>query len=293
MTRIATALLSLLFFVTAAAAREAAPAREGHPVLWRIAGKSSTVYLLGSVHMLSPDIRWRDARIDGAIEAADAYFFETPTDNATVMRMIAEKGSLPSGQSLRAMLPEASQKDLDEDLAMLGLPEAPLDNKRPWLAEIALSGMKMIKQGTLPTAGVDMVILARAQERGRPVRYLEPIEAQIALLASDDMTAELKAFELFLKNFRQDSTLAAQLSDAWLHGDEARLTRLMLKDLDKEPGTRKAVLDDRNAAWVEVLKGVLDHESGIFLVTVGAGHLITERGVPALLKKAGYKVERI
>jgi uncharacterized protein YbaP (TraB family) len=287
MNRLAAALLSLLFLMAAA------PAREGHPALWRVTGKNCTVYLLGSVHILSPQIRWRDARIDGAIEAADTYVFETPIDDATVLQAIAEKGSLPPGQSLRAMLPEASQKDLDADLAMLGMSEAPLDNKRPWLAEVALNGFKMIHQGNLPAAGVDMIVLKRARERGRPVRYLETIDKQIALLASDDMRAELHAFERFLKDFRKEDKLLGELSDAWLRGDEARLTRLMIGDLDKEPGQRKAVLDDRNAAWVPVLKGILDNESGTVLVTVGAGHLIAERGLPALLKKAGYEVERI
>lgn len=287
MTRIATALLALFFFCAAA------PAEQGHPALWRVTGKHCTIYLLGSVHILSPDVKWRDSRINGAIQSADTFFFETPTDAAAVAKAIADKKLLPEGQSLRAMLSPAARTNLDRDFATLGLSEAPLDGARPWLVSLFMLGAKMAQSGVVPTLGVDNVVQTDARDRGKTIRYLESIETQIALLAPDDPKLERESFEIFLKGFRQSDAELKPMVSAWLHADEPRLARLLLKDLGDHPELRKALLDDRNAAWATELEEVLDHESGTILVTVGAGHLLTGRGVPALLRKAGYTVEQI
>ena len=49
---------------------------------------------------------------------------------------------------------------------------------------------------------------------------------------------------------------------------------------------RDILLDNRNKNWVDQLKKILP-ERNIFMA-VGAGHLVGENGLIALLKKAGY-----
>ena len=284
MRRLFTAFLVVLAFSGAVAAPR--------PALWKVTGKHSTVYLFGSVHILSPTLQWRDARVGRAIDAADSFFFETALDTGPIQKAVAENGSLPAGQSLRAMLPPDAQKDLDDDFADLGVPEPLFDTRRPWLVTTAMITLKAAPPGTHP-AGVDVSIMADARSRGKPLRYFETMEEQLALIVPRDPDAELKEFVTFLKEFRHQDADMAGLMDAWARGDDPALTRLVMKDYDTNPQARKTLFDDRNARWVETLKGVLDTETGTVLVTVGAGHLLGAQGVPALLKRDGYKVERI
>lgn len=284
MNRILVALFALLFCSAAAPA--------AHPALWKVQGKGSTVYLLGSVHLLSPDLTWRDARIEAAIGAADAYFFEAPLDADGIQHIVAAKGSLPQGQSLRALLPQESQRELDDDLASLGLPEAKIDGRRPWLAQIMMLGLQF-RQAGLVLTGVDKALIAEAQARGKPLRYFETTEQQMALIAPDDPKVELESFESFLTDFRHEIGDIARMMDAWAAGDDKRLAGLVAKDFAPYPALRKAMFDDRNAAWTATLRDVLDQEHGTFLVTVGAGHLAGARGVPALLREAGYTVTQL
>jgi uncharacterized protein YbaP (TraB family) len=286
MRRLLTAILVTLAFVGG----QAAPAP--HPALWKVTGRHSTIYLFGSVHILSPTLQWRDARIGRAIDAADSFFFETALDKAPIQKYVAERGSLPAGQSLRALLPPESQKDLDDDFTTLGVPEKSFDTRRPWLATLAMITLKASPAGTPPT-GVDVSVMADANSRGKPLRYFETMEEQLALIVPDDPEAELKDFETFLQTFSHQDADMASLMEAWSRGDDAALARLVMKDFDKNPQARKVLFDDRNARWVTALKSVLDSESGTVLVTVGAGHLLGEHGVPALLRAAGYKVERL
>ena len=287
------ALLAALLFGGAFAAEQPKPSAMGHPGLWRVTGKHSTVYLFGSVHILAPGLAWRDDRVDAAIRAADTYYFEAPIDAGAMKRMIESRGSLPPGQSLHAMLPPDSQHDLDMDLAALGLPEANIDTRRPWLVTIAMMGMRMSKTNKTPPTGVDLQIVQEVQSRGRPMRYFETLEQQVALMAPDDPKMELESFEMFLKDFQKEDDGIDDMTAAWMAGDEDKLATLIMKGFAQHPLARKALFDDRNKAWLTTIEGVLDNESGTFLVTVGAGHLLTERGVPELLRRAGYKVEKL
>lgn len=293
MKRVFTALLLALSFGAALAADAPSPPALGHPALWRVTGKASTVYLFGSVHILSPGLAWRDKRVDDAIRAADTYVFETALDPGLVTRTIETKGSLPAGQSLRALLPPEAQKDLDEDLAILGIPEANIDSRRPWLVTIAMVGVKMSKDRKQPPTGVDLQITQEAQARGMPIRYLETPEQQLALIVPDDPKLELEAFEIFLHDFKNEALALDAMSNAWFTGDTGKLGTLILKEFDQHPIARKAMFDDRNKAWLKTLKDILDSDKGTFLVTVGAGHLLSDRGVPELLRRAGYKVEQL
>src|SRR4051812_38501338 len=52
------------------------------PAMWKIMNGKSTVYLLGSVHLLPAGFSWRTPAIDHAVEAADVFLFETNVDFA-------------------------------------------------------------------------------------------------------------------------------------------------------------------------------------------------------------------
>jgi len=58
-----------------------------------------------------------------------------------------------------------------------------------------------------------------------------------------------------------------------------------------DPETKKRLVDERNQAWVAPIAHMLDSESGTFMVTVGALHMVGPEGVPALLRAKGYKVD--
>jgi hypothetical protein len=128
--------------------------------------------------------------------------------------------------------------------------------------------------------------------RGKPVRFFETTEQQMALLASEDTKLELESFEAFLKDFRAQKEELPAMIAAWSAGDVDKLGALGLGHLADHPDAKKALVDDRNRAWIKKIEAMLDGESGTFLITVGALHLTGAVGVPALLRADGYKVER-
>ena len=75
-----------------------------------------------------------------------------------------------------------------------------------------------------------------------------------------------------------------------MHGRPDRIASLTQKELGNFPEAQKLLFDDRNHAWVEKISSYLDQPK-VYFITVGAGHLAGPRGVPALLRARGFRVE--
>jgi uncharacterized protein YbaP (TraB family) len=276
-----------------ARAEQTTPTPTAHPALWHVTGKHGELYLFGSLHLLPPNFAWRDAAIDDAIKRSSVFVFEVPNDEASQTRLrnlIDEKGALPKGGSLSQMLSAESRADLDAELAALHLSPAAIDDRRPWLASLILTVAQMAQEGASPESGVDVTLMKEAHDRGLELRYLETLDDQLRLIVPDDPRLELHEFEADLKDLRSEKDKFQFYLDAWASGDTAKIDKLINAGFASQPEARKALLDDRNETWLRKLESMTE-EDRIFFVTVGAGHLTGKKGVPALLRAAGYHVD--
>ena len=263
------------------------------PSLWHIQGEQGEVYLLGSIHVLPPNIQWRTPAIARGLARSDIYVFEVSQDQSAVAELnslIQAKGFLPDGQNLRDQVKPASRPDYDAAVKASGLQSAMVEHERPWLAGLQLMFAQIAKLHYAPDSGVDSVLAADATKEQKQTRYLETIAEQFALLAPDDRALEMQEFESSLKDLRDVGGELGPMVKAWSAGDQPMLDKVINGDLDEFPDARKMLLDDRNKRWVPKIEAMLK-EKHVFFITVGAGHLTGPQGVPALLRKDGYKVE--
>jgi uncharacterized protein len=283
--------------ISATAAQDAPIVREAsiqaHPALWTVHSPTATAYILGSIHLLPPNMLWRTPAINSALEASDVYVFEAPLDSAgmaAVTAFVREHGLLPPGETLPSLLDGRAQKDFHDAVALTDLPENRLDNMRPWLASIALETAYMEKQHYSPMSGVDRQVFDIATAHGKSIRCFETVDQQLSLLTPPDEKLEVQEFDVDIRQFKTEMSSLGPFVDAWASGKAERVGALLNKDLDEEPGARKALIDDRNKAWLTKLDGMMS-EHHTYFITVGAGHLVGPRGVPALLKAKGFRVD--
>jgi len=270
----------------------AAAQTQATPALWHVKGPRGEAYLLGSIHMLPPDVQWRSPAVTKAVSRAQVFVFEVPEDGAAmawVQTLITARGQLPPGQTLRGLIHADKQADFDAALAASGVSEQAVAHERPWLAGLQMLVAEAARTGLGADNGVDMALMAEARARHQPMRYLETIDQQMAVLAPDDPKLDLEQFESSLSDLKDVTANIAPLVKAWSAGDTVQLDKLVNGDLDQYPGARKALLDDRNARWLPQVEAML-REKKVFLITVGAGHLTGPGGLPALLRRAGYSV---
>jgi uncharacterized protein YbaP (TraB family) len=286
-------LLSVLVVLLQQAHADTPAALIAHPALWTVHGKAGTVYLLGSLHLLPPNVTWRTSQIDTAMAASDAFLFEAPTDQGgqdAVRAFIAAHGLLPKGETLSHTLPPGVMDDYNYALAKSHVPPAVLEDKQPWVAALILQVGIMMQEHYDPSAGIDKQVFAYAAGHGRNVRYFETVEQQLALLAPADDALAMTEFAVTLHEIRTEPDTIGPLVDAWSRADEDAINRLMNSDLAKDPAAHAALLDNRNKAWIGKIETMLG-EKHTFFVTVGAAHLAGPGGVPALLRAKGYKVD--
>jgi uncharacterized protein YbaP (TraB family) len=261
-----------------------------HPALWTVHGAKGTAYLLGSIHMLPPQVEWRTREIDAALAKADTLVFEIKMDGAFQKRMqdyLQTRGFLPPDKHLRDMLPPTTRKLLDEEISDLGVEPASIDHMRPWLAAVTIEIIALKKQGYTAQSGIETEL----QRDKRPIIGLETLDTQIALIAPSDPKVELQSLQATLDEQKDEaSRVMGPLLDAWMDGDTKRLDKLAEAGLKQYPQARKALLDDRNRAWTKELIALLKQDK-TFFVTVGAAHLVGPRGVPNLLRAKGLRVD--
>jgi len=273
---------------------KSAPVIQAHPALWTVHGPKATAYLLGSIHVLPPQMEWTTAQIDAALKAADTFVFEIPMDpsqKTDIQEFIAKNGFLPQGTALPSLLTPEARKDYAAALNLTHVPADKLTPMRPWLALLVLEGGMVTQQHFSADSGIDRQVYALVQKRpGVTFRSFETAEQQLKLLMPADQSLEIQEFDAGLKDILHETMSIDDLIDAWAKGDVAKLNGLMNIGFKENPRAEKALFEDRNRAWVSQLQAMLN-EKHVYFITVGTGHLVGPKGLPSLLREQGYKVD--
>lgn len=286
--RLTLALAAGLFATAASAA----------PALWKVTDSDSAIWLFGSIHILDNAVSWRTPDFDAALAEADQVYFELVLDDAGMAalgNLALEKGYLPIGQTLSAILSKDQNKRLDQAMLRLGMPRELIEPMQPWMAGLMISTFALQQSGEAGAAsfagGVESVLQAEIpneRERG-----LETPEEQLGFLSMG--TPEEQAIALMQTVDQLDDANQAFVgaTDAWLEGDvEAVHAEIVTSvgSIDSEP--YKLLITDRNKRWVETLRTLLADNVEAMII-VGAAHLAGPVGVPTLLEEGGFSVERV
>ena len=232
------------------------------------------MWLYGTIHDAGagdvPEAVWR--------VLADATTFVSELgDYEPDPKKVAALARLPWGEVLDKQLPPDDWWDLVN--AMLGvMNEDELRHARPWFAVLRL----VSNVARSPKPSMDVALADRARSHGIAVLHLESWEEQLGALAASVTVADLS------RAIHERGALACQLADlraAYHSNDAAALERMLT-------GTPSSavLLGERNRRWLPQIERYLAGR-GAF-IAVGLGHLLGEEGLPAMLARAGYTVER-
>jgi uncharacterized protein YbaP (TraB family) len=278
--------------VLAAATLAALPAA-ADPALWVIRDKDSTLYLLGTVHVLKPDTVWRTPAIDKALAEADELWIEVDTDDTAAMAPLVRKYGLDPANPLSSKLTPDQKARLDAAAASMGATGAAFEPLRPWMAGLQLSIGPLMKAGYDPASGVEAKLKAAAREAGKPIRTLESLEQQISFFGDLPPAVEMAFLLSALDEMDSGPAMLDALVAAWSAGDVQALNDLMVVEMAADyPELYEALLVRRNRDWAGQIQTMLAGD-GVSVIAVGAAHLVGDDSVQALLEKRGVKVERL
>src|SRR5215207_1914769 len=265
----------------------------GKSFMWKVEGEGGSVaYLLGSLHVLTPEWYPLNATINRAFTDSKVLVEEIDIGEAAdpaLMMSALMKAMLSEGRTLDQVIAPEVYAEVKRRAETSGLPMMAIQRMKPWLVAITLMAPTLQAAGFKPELGVDRHFFDRAKDSGMKRQALETMAYQLDRF--DQLSPKLQ--EDLLKTTIEDmDTEVAGVKDmaqAWSSGNVSSMEKMTLAALKESPELYTRLLVERNTNWLPHVETCLKEKAGCFIV-VGAAHLVGRDGLPALLAKKGYKV---
>lgn len=271
-----------------------AHAEEARPLMWVVRDEDSTLYLLGSIHMMKPGTEWQTPTIKDAFAKSDTLWLElTDMDDQAKMMGVIQRYGIDPGKKVTDGLTAEEITKLDELLKKNGMSVQMVTPMKKWLVALLLVQFEAARLGYDFKTGVDLTLLNQARERKMALHGFETAEDQIRMLAGGSDEEDLKSLRQVLAEIGTENSTFDRLFNAWASGNEAGINAEMNKfSTDNDPALYKRLLIDRNASWIPQIETILKGKGTVF-VAVGAGHLVGQDSVIKMLKDRGIKAEKV
>lgn len=261
--------------------------------LWKVEGPGASVaYLLGSLHVLTPEFYPLSADINEAFAASRTLVEELDLDemnDPAQMMSALSKAMLADGRTLDQIVAPSTYAEVSRRAEKVGLPMIALQRMKPWLVAITLMAPTLQAAGFKAELGVDQHFFDRAKEAGMKRQALETLAYQLdrfdqlaPRLQEDMLVSSMKDLDAQVGNVRE-------LAKQWATGDVKALEASLLESFEGSRELYDRLLVERNNNWVPHVETCLQQNAGCFIV-VGAAHLVGPDGLPTLLAKKGYRV---
>lgn len=258
-----------------------------HPALFVVRDSDTTVWLLGTIHLLPAGTRWQTPMIKQAVSSADTLVTEIPPlAPAAATAIFVAMGRAHGLAPLAMRVGPARAKMLASAAAAAGISIDELAGMKNWAAALTLSAALARSTGATAQDAPEAVLATRF--RGRRHLAFETLAGQLALfdaLAPHDQLALLDAAATGAAQYRQALI-------AWRTGDMAAITRSTTPLARSAPAAERSLLVERNGRWSGWIAARMA-QPGKILVAVGAGHLAGPRSIIAMLRARGLSVARV
>ena len=224
------------------------------PMVWLAKDAQRQFILLGSIHAGDQDFYplpqvfldyWSQA--DGLVVEANILGSAAPAIDRTI----------PTNA---ARLSTEDKQRLADIAKQAGLPYLSLLHSPPWLAALNLQMAMASQSGLTPEHGIDLTLLQQAKVKGLPIRELESIDQQLAMMENLPDHGE----GILLTTLHDWEKMQSQLScliSAWKAGDYQRLQSLF-DDSQYDEVTNEKLIFERNRNWAQQLASK-EHYPGV------------------------------
>lgn len=267
-------------------------AQEGPP-LWSLSDEDTTVYLFGTVHLMSEGVDWLIGEVLDTFSASDILVLEIDQTELTMAEqrsIVEDLAFLPEGTALSDLIEEDQMNTLTSILASLGAPREAVERWKPWFAALTVTSVVAQQAGFLPRYGVDATLLRRATESEKEIIGLETPREQFRLFDKLKQEEAVYFLQEALEERRQIVPMFEDMKSAWMSRDLDALAKLLLESRNENPEFFDTVYTDRNRAWSEDIIALMEREAGTIFVAVGAGHFVGKGSVIDFLREKGYQI---
>jgi uncharacterized protein len=271
------------------------PVEAVRPAMWAVSDRETTIFLLGTIHLLPENYVWRTTVIDQAIESAHSLVVETIIDPANPQELVLalhQIGYAPGLPPIANRVDPAKRDYLETAIAKSGIPRPVFDRMKTWTAAFTLLGVQFREIGVQGQHGVEESLRQQFNAAGKPIGQLETNLEQLSYFDTLPEHAQRALLEGAIETSEEIGTDFAGMLKSWATGDVEAIAETFNQSLAASPELREALLERRNANWTRWIVERLE-QPGIVLLAVGAGHLAGSDSVQTMLEAKGYTVRRV
>jgi hypothetical protein len=301
------AVLSAFFFFPARADTSAAtkpgtfPSAEKRPqrgTLYKIRHQERTAYLFGTIHAGKPGYFPLNAEVTQALAASSRLAVEIDVRRQDrFAAAINQHAMYPAGDAINHHVSADTVLRLRKAADTFGIPFDNIARMKPWMIANLLTSIVIERHGLQLSQGIDLHLLALAGP-AKTVLELESAAYQLSLFdgmrVADQETYLIETLDSL--DSGEGIEQARAMADAWANADSGALNAVLLEGAKEKTVSstflQEVLLDRRNVGMVDKVEGYLKNGGTVF-VAVGMLHLVGEKGLPALLRKRGYRVEKV
>ena len=279
------------------------------PAIWRLSDEDTTIYMLGTIHLLPEGFRWRNPQLDAIIDEAEVLVVETSdADSEGVLEAMSPKFErvLANRAPTSSQLSVHSRPLWRELVTMSGMPFEVVDSMPLMVALLGFGQATIEGDPSSYDYGVETVLEAEFSATGRPIESIEDFgQVMYGLFRVNDAEA-VRELDMQLRGWggksveglydEQVDELTGDaywaMEHAWARGEVADDFDLGFGEGAIGEAFSEVLLNRRNTAWAEWLDARLD-EPGTVLLAVGAGHFEGPDSVLVKLRNHGLEAERI
>ena len=282
--------LFILFIASATAFNDRA-------LFWQVQSDTAKVYLLGSIHYADESFYPLRREIEQAFYSSGHLVVEINIDADKAQRyreLMQQKGSYQGEATIRDDISEETYRQLQYRLRRLGMPLDMVHKQKPGMLVLTLTAVQVMKMGFMPELGIDAYFLKRAVDSKKNIIELETVDEQM------DIFLNVSDGDILLRetlhSLDEADMLMMHMTRCWKRGDEACLENILFEDAMTRYPSIISIYDElffkRNESMANDIKRFLEGE-GTYFVVIGAGHLVGDKGIPVLLRNAGFDVGRM
>jgi len=261
--------------------------RNDGPAIWVVKDFDSTLYLFGTVHLLSPDIDWMREDMSTIFREAGTVFFEVDTGtNGQIDASILTQslGFYKDGRRLQDRLDSYQLKLLEAAAHNSGIPIETLDNMKPWLASEFLTVAAGVNEGLSPELSADNALKTRAEQQQKNILYFESIEDQLRRTAKQPETVQMMMLSDTLEGYNGLGGDLTDVAQSWAIGRTDYLTDEVIHAVrDRSPDIYKSIYVDVNKDWGKTLTRFMEGSETGF-AAIGVGHLLGDDSLIEVLR---------
>lgn len=278
-------------------------------LFWKATKGENTMYLLGSIHIGTPDLYPLSNKLKEAFKQSDELLVEANILVTENLQGFLEKAMYSDGTTLKDHVSAETYEKALKVFDKFGLPKEQYVKFKPWSIANDLTVLSSSNSSSMQEAsqaanlGLDLYFMTTALMTNKPIVELESVSYQAELF--DNLSNEIKEKNLndaldALLNPKTDSTVDdAKLINLWQtqwnQGDIENFTKSYSENLkESESEFTKMLLGTRDKNMANKLAELLDKEGkSTYFVVVGAAHLAVEDMVIDQLKAKGYDVQAV